>query len=236
MIRLNKYLASLGMASRRKIDLLIEGNKISVNGQPAKVGMQIDLDKDEIKVNGRSVKSNDKLEYFILNKPKGVVSTAYDNQSRSTVVSLVKSKSRLFPVGRLDMESDGLIILTNDGELANKLTHPKFHIPKIYEVRVVGKVRERQLERLNRGIMIEEGKKAEAEVTKISNDHNATLLKFVLHQGYNHQIRKMTSRVGLEIIMLRRVAIGEVRLGDLKKGESRTLTPEEVTSLTQLVA
>lgn len=236
MIRLNKYLSSIGVASRRKIDSLIGQNKISVNDKPAKIGMQVDPAIDEIKINGRVVKAKNQLEYFVVNKPKGVVSTASDNQGRSTVVSLVKSSSRIFPVGRLDIESEGLMILTNDGELTNRLTHPQFHIPKIYEVRVVGKTNLKQLERLNRGIEIEDGKKAEAEVTKISSDQKSTLLQFILHQGYNHQIRKMTSRVGLEIIVLRRVAIGDVKLGDLKKGESRKLTPEEVRSLSQFVA
>lgn len=231
-IRLDKYLANSGISSRRKIGELVKKGSVLINGQKAlESGQRIDVDLDKVVVDGKAVKKGSNFVYFVLNKPLGVVSTTSDENGKETVVSLIESPIRLYPVGRLDSDSIGLILLTNDGELTHKLTHPKFHIPKTYEVLVHGKVSKDQLKILREGVKLKDGMTAPSEVEIIEEFRLTTKLKFVLHEGKNRQIRRMAGKVGLEVLELKRVGIGEIKLGLLGIGESRRLTDEEVESL-----
>jgi len=231
-MRINKYLASIGIASRRKIDEMVEEGLIRVNGKIPKLGDQIDPEKDKIEVNGQEVNSNEKLVYIVLNKPAGCTSTAAKIKSEKNVLELVKSKSRLYPVGRLDKDSTGLILLTNDGELTQKLTHPKFHMPKTYEVLLLGNVSDTQLEMMRKGIKLEDGitKPADVEVIK-KNPPNNTLIQMTLYEGKKRQIRRMTAVLHLHIIDLKRTSIGPIKLGRLPLGKFRNLTEGELSTL-----
>lgn len=229
-IRLNKYLASVGVGARRKVDELISENKVEVNGRKAVLGMKVDPNKDEIKVYGKKIGRNEELVYIILNKPKGVTSTVSDVHAQKTVLDLVPVKERVFPVGRLDVGSEGLILLTNDGELAQRLTHPKFHVAKTYEVLIAGSVSVGKLEKLRTGVILEDGKTASADV-KVLNKGNNTLLEMVLYEGKRREIRRMTAAIFLSLLNLKRVAIGVVNLGDLKTGEWRYLNSQEIEDL-----
>ncbi|HLL60826.1 MAG TPA: pseudouridine synthase [Candidatus Nitrosocosmicus sp.] len=230
-IRLDSYLSGQGYASRRKIEEFLKENKVMINGQPGREpGFRINPLRDKILINGQPV-YKPQLEYYILNKPKNVISTSLDEHSRRTVVSMVPSKERLFPVGRLDAESSGLILLTNDGDLANKLTHPKYHIPKTYEVLILGGIPETKLQKLRTGVRLRDGMTAPADVIIIKHIGDKTFLKITLYEGRNRQIRRMCGLLGLDLIDLKRISIGPIELGNLRPGQSRKLTKQEVDEL-----
>lgn len=232
MIRLNKYLASIGIASRRQIDTLISQGKFTVNEKTAQLGQQIDPQKDKIMFGQKLIENQVfELEYLILNKPRGYLSTTKDTHTRKTILDLVKTKNRLYPIGRLDKESQGLILLTNDGDLTNHLTHPKFHISKTYQVTVLGKVTDSQLNKLQSGIELEDGltKPTKTRIIKIGN--RETILEMVLYEGKKRQIRRMCSSLHLFILKLERVALGPIKLENLSLGKSRKLTAEEIKKL-----
>lgn len=232
MIRLNKYLSQQGLASRRQADTLISEGKVLVNDQPAKLGTTIDPDKDTVKFLGKVVASNKpELETYLVYKPLGYVSTTSDPQGRPTVTSLVKSSTRLYPIGRLDQDSEGLILLTNDGDLAYRLTHPKHHVPKTYHALVTGNVTPAKLNRLRRGVMLKDGRTAPAQIEVIRPQGNKSLLSITIFEGRNRQIRRMFSTQKLEVEKLKRVSIGELELGDLKPGNSKKLDTKDLSSL-----
>lgn len=232
MIRLNKYLSQQGLASRRQADTLISQGKVLVNDQPAKLGTTIDPDKDTVKFLGKVVVSNKpELETYLVYKPLGYVSTTSDPQGRPTVTSLVKSSTRLYPIGRLDQDSEGLILLTNDGDLAYRLTHPKHHVPKTYHALVTGNVTPAKLNRLRRGVMLKDGRTAPAQIEVIRPQGNKSLLSITIFEGRNRQIRRMFSTQKLEVEKLKRVSIGELELGDLKPGNSKKLDTKDLSSL-----
>jgi pseudouridine synthase len=236
-IRLNKYLAQLGVASRRKIDELIERNQVWVNDRRASLGYKIDPSTDKIRVGKKEIRSAGReiaQEYWLVNKPVGVVSTTSDDLGRPTVVSLVKSSLRLFPVGRLDVESEGLILLTNDGELTQRLTHPRHHVPKVYRVWVRGNVTERDLDRIERGVKFKHERVAPAEVKVLEKTDMKAVLDLTLHQGVNRQVRRMMKALNLETVRLVRLSIGPLKLGKLAHGEARQLADQEVAALKDL--
>ncbi|HSX19348.1 MAG TPA: pseudouridine synthase [Candidatus Saccharimonadales bacterium] len=242
-MRLNKFLAHAGVASRRKVDLQIEEGKVLVNNKKAVLGQRIDPEKDKIIVNGKEITTKENLEYFILNKPVGVTSTVSDSHAKKTVLDIVKVKSRVYPVGRLDLNSKGLILLTNDGDLANRLTHPRYHVPKVYQVLYIGSITGEKIGRIEKGIELEEparnashsdaggGKTKEAKVKTITNDGNKTLLEITLYEGRKRQIRRMAEKLHLHIISLKRMAIGPIQLGDLESGKFRSLSAQEIKDL-----
>lgn len=232
MIRLNKYLSQQGLASRRQADTLISEGKVLVNDQPAKLGTTVDPDKDTVKFLGKVVASNKpELETYLVYKSLGYVSTTSDPQGRPTVTSLVKSSTRLYPIGRLDQDSEGLILLTNDGDLGFRLTHPKHHVPKTYHALVTGNVTPAKLNRLRRGVMLKDGRTAPAQIEVIRPQGNKSLLSITIFEGRNRQIRRMFSTQKLEVEKLKRVAIGELELGDLKPGNSKKLDTKDLSSL-----
>ena len=230
-MRLNKFLAHAGIASRRKVDELIEKGKVSVNNKRAVLGQQVDPSKDVIYVNGRQIQFQETLEYVILNKPIGVTSTVSDQHAKKTVLEMVKTSARIYPVGRLDKQSKGLILLTNDGDLANHLTHPRYHVPKVYQVIYRGKIPQGKISQIEKGIELEEGKTKEAKVKIITQDTNKTLLEITLFEGRKRQIRRMAEKLHLHIISLKRIAIGPIKLGSLESGKFRKLTKEEISSI-----
>lgn len=225
-IRLNKYLASLGIASRRAIDQLIEQKKVVVNQAPANLGQMVDPAKDEVWLAGKKLGANQPaLRYFVLNKPKEVVSTVKDTHGRTTVIDLFKQQFpnlniRLYPVGRLDYDSEGLIILTNDGQLTNYLTHPTHQVAKVYEVSLTKPLKKLALEHLAEGVELAEGISAPAKVIVLQNKP-AQILQITIYQGWKRQIRRMIEAVGSQVFRLKRVAIGKLQLGDLSVGRIR---------------
>lgn len=233
-IRINKYLASIGVASRRKIDEMVLQGKISINGSPIKtLGFKVDPEKDEIKVDNQKVHDREHNEkvYIALHKPKGIVSTASDEFGRKTVLDLVKIPQRIYPIGRLDQDSSGLILLTNDGELTQRLSHPKFESPKTYEVYLQGKIDEWQLNKLRNGVILKDGNTTPAEVDILQEKDNRTLLQITIHEGRNRQIPRMCAAIKLNLLELKRVGIGNVKLGDLESGKWKYLTDEAVDLL-----
>lgn len=234
-MRINKYLAGLGVASRRKVDEMIEAGKVRINERAAKLGEQIDPTRDRIAVGGKEVGSRPQRVYFAVNKPKGIVSTARDTHGRRTVVSLVKSKERLFPVGRLDMESEGLMLLTNDGELMQRMTHPKYHVPKVYEVVVLGSVTDEKIGRMRSGMKLRGGDfTSGAKVDIVSRDEHKTVLMVTLGEGKNRQIRRMCESLHLHLLALKRVEMGSLKLDGLAAGRFRALDPGEISELYQV--
>ncbi len=207
---------------------MIEEKKIKVNGKVVgELGVQVDPGVDVVEIEGKKLLGGEKHEYWVVNKPKGVISTVRDTHGRKEVTKLVNTSARLFPVGRLDEDSRGLLLLTNDGDLAYRLTHPKFGIEKEYVVRVTGKIDEKKIKRLRLGIGLEDGRTAPARVERVGFD----VLKFGIKEGRKRQIRRMCSAVGLEVVDLVRVKMGGLELGDLVEGKGRKLNTEEVESL-----
>jgi len=232
--RINKYLAKTGLGSRRKIDELIERGEVFINGHKARLGMKIDPQQDEIKYKNKVVSAEqderEELEYWILNKPVGVVSTASDPQGRQTVLSFVKNKTdkRLFPVGRLDVDSEGLILLTNDGKLTYKLTHPKFQVEKEYLVWARGKLSSAGLNRLRRGVRLKDGKTMAAEVEMLEKEDKEIHFRIVIREGRNRQVRRMAKAVSLYVTRLQRIRMGKMELGDLQPGQVKKVSYKEI--------
>lgn len=232
--RLNKYLAQNGIGARRKIADILKDNQILVNGKRVtEPGIRIDPKSDHILFNGKELPKLETFVYFLLNKPKGVISSVQDEFGRKTVVELIKTKERIYPVGRLDVNTTGALLLTNDGELAYHLTHPSFHIDKTYECIIPSKVRGDQISQLKSGILLKEGRTAPADVQIIEEKNNRTILQLTIHEGRNHQVKRMLSKVRLELVELKRTAIGQLQLKDLPLGSFRVLTEAEVAQLKQ---
>lgn len=232
-MRINKYLSSLGVASRREVDRLIDEGLIEVNGERATSGMKV-TDADEIKVRGEIVEAGqEKKVYYILNKPKGVISAAKDDRGRKTVVDMIDTKQRIYPVGRLDFDTTGLILLTNDGELFNRIIHPRSTVYKSYFVVVKGSVSEEGLEKLAKGVELEDGKTLPAKVRVIKTGRVTSLI-IEIREGRNRQIRRMCSAVGHPVVELKREKIGTLGIKDLAEGQYRELTADEVKYLYSL--
>ena len=225
-MRLAKYLAHAGVASRRKSEELIHEGKVTVDGETVIDPATDVTDVNDVQVDDQPVAREDRVVY-LLHKPKGVVSTATDTHDRPTVVSLIGSSKRLYPVGRLDIDTTGLILLTNDGELANRLTHPRYEVPKTYVATVEGTPDERALRRLRDGIELDDGRTAPAGVRGLG----AGRVQLEIHEGRNRQVRRMLEAVGHPVVDLKRVRLGGLGLGELAEGEARTLTPAEVERL-----
>lgn len=224
--KLQKWLARAGVGSRRHCESLIVAGRVTVNDSQAEIGQRVGP-QDRIRLDGLPVSQDSSREVWALHKPPGVLSTARDERGRPTVLDLVASQRRLFPVGRLDLDSEGLILLTDDGELANRLTHPRHHVPKRYRVQVDQVPGRSALERLRAGVELEDGLTASCEVTPGPDDW----LEIILHQGRKRQIRRMLAAVGCRVRRLLRVQVGPVALGALACGQSRLLSTEEVSSL-----
>lgn len=227
-MRIHKYLAHAGVASRRHAETMVAEGKVTVNGKIVSVGKVIESDMDEVAVEGKKVKIDQILVYYLLNKPRGVVSAVTDPDGRRTVVTLVPGGHRLYPVGRLDYDSEGLMLLTNDGDLAYKITHPKYEINKTYHVLVKGVMNEKSIGYLEQGVTIEGQKTAPAEVSIAEAQANNTWLDITIHEGRNRQIRKMCEAVGYPVMRLIRTKLGPWELGDLASGKFQALTPAEV--------
>lgn len=230
-MRINKYLSSIGVASRREIDRLVEEKKIKVNGQFATAGMKV-TGQENIEVLGKKIeKKKTKLVYYVLNKPKGIISAAKDDRGRKTVVDLIKTDERIFPIGRLDLDTEGLIVLTNDGELFNKVIHPKAEIYKEYIALVKGELKSNEINKLASGVQLEDGITLPARVKLIKTNKNRTEISIAIREGRNRQVRRMFQAVDHPVIELTRVAVGRLNLGNLKVGEYRPLTKEELKYL-----
>ena len=230
MIRLNKYIAECGICSRRKADILIESGKVLVNDIVIKdLGVKIDDTKDQVKVDGKTVSKENKFVYIMLNKPKGYVTTNSEQFGRKSVLDLIDTDYRIFPIGRLDMYTEGLLLLTNDGEFANKLMHPKNKVEKTYIANVKGNITEEKIENLRNGVDIGGYITKPAKVRIISKYKNEIGIK--ISEGKNRQVRKMCEAVGLKVINLKRISIGKLNLGNLKIGEYRYLNKNEIDKI-----
>lgn len=225
--RLNKFLANNGVCSRRKADEYIESGRVSINGVVVtELGTKV-TEKDKVWVDGKEITDDSQKMYVKLNKPTGVVSTAKEQFGRQCVTDLVDAKVRLYPVGRLDMYSEGLILLTNDGEFANRITHPRSHVSKTYEVTLTQEVLDEDIEKLKSGVDIGGYVTKKAEVTRL--DEN--VLKIVIYEGKNRQIRKMCEVTGYKVKKLKRIRIGELELGDLKIGKYEFLSMDDIEKI-----
>ena len=231
-MRLNKFLSTAGVASRRKCDELIKNGKIYVNGEvQSNLGTVIDEKKDVVEYLGERVNLPSSFIYLKMNKPKGYACTASDEKGRKTIFDLLEDKSvRLFNVGRLDYDTEGLIFLTNDGEFANSVIHPKFQIEKEYIVTVEGAMKESEFAVLRKGAVINGERMPSARVNPISFDGKVTKLSVVITEGQNHQVRRMFEAIGRDIKLLKRVRIGSVHLGNLYRGKTKPMTADEVES------
>ena len=233
--RLQKYMASCGVASRRKCEQIILDAKVSVNDIIiTELGVKVDSDKDIVKVNGKLIKPEENKVYIMLNKPEGYITSVSDEKNRQTILDIVKVKERIYPVGRLDYDSSGLLILTNDGEIYNKLIHPRVKMPKTYIVEVTGHFTDSQIKKFETGIDIGDYITSPAEIVVLENYSKGCLVKIVIREGKNRQIRRMCNELNHEVISLKRVSIGNLKLDDLKKGEYRSLTKEEIKYIMSL--
>jgi len=231
-IRLQKYLAQCGVASRRKAEEYIRDGKVRVNGLiVTELGVKVSPD-DRVEVDGKPVKPENNKVYILLHKPRGYVTTVSDPEGRKTVLELVQGiNERVYPVGRLDYDTSGLLLLTNDGDFANLLMHPRHEILKVYIATVKGKPTDEAIERLKTGVRIDDYVTAPAFVKVLNYYENKTKLEITIHEGRNRQIRKMCEKIGHPVIRLKRIAYGNLELGGLKPGEWRFLTDKEVKQL-----
>ncbi len=231
-VRLQKYMAECGVASRRKCEELIEAGKVKINGHIAVIGAKVNIKKDIVTLRGKKIEKESRLRYIMLHKPRGYVSAVSDDRGRKTVMELVSDiEERIYPVGRLDRDSEGLLLLTNDGAFAHALTHPRHGFAKTYRVTVRPSVSDDILFRLRNGIEIDGKTTAPCDVTVITSEQGRVVLEFVLREGRNRQIRKMCEAVGLEVARLKRTSIGSLKLGMLQQGKWRELSENEVKKL-----
>lgn len=233
-VRLQKFMAEQGVASRRKSEDLIRAGKVKVNGHIAEIGMKINPKKDLVTVGKQKLTNvkNRKMVYIMLNKPRGYVTTVSDELGRKTVMDLLPDFGcRIYPVGRLDKDSEGLLLLTNDGSFTNCMTHPSHDYAKVYRVTVRPAVDDEILFNLRNGIEIDGRKTAPCEVTVLTEEENRVVLEFILHEGRNRQIRKMCESQGLEVARLKRISIGPIKLGMLKQGDYKELSEQDVKKL-----
>ncbi|MGD0282321.1 MAG: pseudouridine synthase [Dissulfurispiraceae bacterium] len=230
--RIQKILAQMGVASRRKSEELIDEGRVTVNGRTAEIGMKADSDRDHIKVDGKLLTRREPKVYLVFNKPKGVVTSLSDPEGRPTIKDFLKRvKYRVFPVGRLDYDSEGMLLITNDGDFAQAVLHPAHEIPKTYLVKIKGMIEDKSMDKLRRGVRIEDGMTAPARVKRIrigKASENNQWLEVIVHEGKKRQVRRMLEKVGHDVLKLKRIAINGLKLGKLKPGEFRPLTPEEV--------
>ena len=234
LVRLHKYMAEAGVGSRRKCEEWIAHGQVKVNGEVVmELGTKVDPDRDVVEFRGKRIQPETELVTVLLNKPAGYVTTSRDQFNRPDVCDLVKIPGlRLYPVGRLDYQTTGLLLLTNDGDLAFHLTHPKHHIPRTYEAILKGRPDSEAISRLERGVRLDDGYKTKpAKVRVIEGSENSSRVEFTLFEGKNHQVRRMARAVGHPVMRLRRVAMGTLELGDVAEGRFRRLTEEEVLAL-----
>lgn len=230
--RLQKILSEMGVASRRKAENLILEGRVTVNGQIATLGMKADPLKDHIKVDGKLLTKIEPKVYLIFNKPKNVLTSLYDPKGRPTVKNFLKGiKYKVFPVGRLDFDSEGLIFLTNDGDLAQAILHPSKNIPKTYVVKVKGIIEEGTIKKLETGIKLEDGITAPAKVKEVRKTDNNSWIEITIYEGKKRQIRRMLEKVGHRVLKLKRIRVNGINLGNLKVGSFRYLTPKEVDKI-----
>ena len=235
MERLQKFIAESGYTSRRKAEELIKDGKVKVNGVVVtELGTKVDS-KDSVEINGELLSKEDKV-YYMLNKPRGVVCTASDEKGRKTVVDLIDTNERIYPVGRLDYDTTGMILLTNDGEFANSITHPKNNIDKVYIAKVKGIVKVEHIIPLEKGVMVNGYKTAPAKVKlrRVDREKKTSMVEITIHEGRNHEVKKMFEYVGLEVMKLKRERIAFLNLNGLNSGEYRRLTPKELKELYNL--
>ena len=228
-MRLNKFLSSCGLASRRKCEEIILAGRVSVNGQTVQnLSTVVDEKKDKVCCDGKEMKLPTEFVYLKMNKPKGYACTASDEKGRKTIFDLVESDVRLFNVGRLDYDTEGLILLTNDGDFANLITHPKYHFEKEYIATVEGEVKEGDLAVLRKGVVIDGVRMPTAKVKLLSFDGKWSKVSVIIDEGQNHQVRRMFEAIGKDIKLLKRVRIGDVQLGGLYRGKTKPLAAEEI--------
>lgn len=232
-IRLQKLIAGSGLASRRKAELLIAAGRVTVNGTVVtELGTKVDPDRDHVKVDGKHLRATQPYVYLMLNKPKHVMSTLDDPGGRTTVKQCLHGVSvRVFPVGRLDFDSEGLMLLTNNGELAQALLHPRYHVPKTYLIKVKGVLTDDEIRALQRGVKLEDGMTGPAAVKKIRKAEQNSWLEITIHEGRKHQVKRMLEAVGHPVIKLVRVRMGPLSLGDLAPGQFRFLADHEANAL-----
>ena len=236
MERLQKVIEISGYTSRRKAEELILNGKVSVNGKKVyELGVKVS-DKDEIKIDGNIISSEEK-EYYLLNKPRGVITSTSDDKNRKTVVDLIPTNARIYPVGRLDYDTTGALLLTNDGDFANILMHPKHEVAKVYVAKIKGLIKGEQINKLKDGVEIEPGVVVRGERVKLKktdSKSNTSMVQITITEGKNHQVKKMFEAVGFEVVKLKREKIAFFDLKDLQSGEYRKLTPKEVSKVFSL--
>ena len=235
-IRLQKFLAENDVASRRKCEELIINGEIKVNGLIAQIGAKVDPEKDKVEYNGKIIKNKNKeYTYILLNKPIGVITTVDDQFNRQTVIDLINIKEkRILPVGRLDMYTSGALILTDDGDFIYKVTHPKHEINKVYNATVKGIISKEDVEKLQKGVMIDNSyitREAKVKILKIDEENNTSRVEITIHEGKNREVRKMCEAIGKKVLALHRAKIGNIDVKDLKIGKWRYLTKEEIESI-----
>ena len=231
-IRLQKYLSQCAVASRRKAEELIESGRVKVNGRPAKLGDKVSPKKDTVTVSGKKIVPQKNNVYIMLHKPRGFITTMEDERGRKCVASLVEDVgTRVYPVGRLDKNSEGLLLMTNDGEFSNAMMHPSRHITKTYRVTIRPDISEDQITALSEGIEIDGRMTAPADVRILEKRDGRVVIEMILREGRNREIRKMCEAVGLEVARLKRTSVGPIKLGMLQPGEWRDLKPDELRAI-----
>ena len=237
-MRINKYIALCGVASRRKAEELILAGRVTVNDEVmTELSYKVDEENDIVKVDDKLIKEENKLVYILLNKPEGYITPVKDQFDRPSVLDLVSDiKERVYPIGRLDYETSGLLLLTNDGDLTYKLTHPKHEVDKTYVARVKGKLTKEEIERFKTGLKIEDYTTAPAKlkVIKYDEQRDSSLLEIKIHEGKNRQVRKMCKAINHPVLRLRRSAMGKIKIGDCEIGKYRYLTEDEIKYLKNL--
>lgn len=234
-MRINKFLSTCGVASRRACDEIIAEGRVKVNGKVIEAGFDVDEYKDSVTLDGKKITFKQNFEYYIMNKPKGYVTTVKDDKGRKTVMDLLpKNISRIYPVGRLDYETEGLLILTNDGELTNRLTHPRNEVTKTYLVKTEQPITEEKVNILRKGVVIDGVKTKKCNIRIVETNKSFTKLHITISEGRNRQVRKMFEAVSSSVDFLKRIKIGELSLQGLNRGEYRKLTAFEIDYLKNL--